>query len=379
VLQRIRYLVSRLISGGSESHSARPWSAATRTVPNPEILAGFRPIRNERAGVTRERVVFLNSIGGLGDALPIPLLARWYKKYYPQDTTILYDSLFIGHYFEPFSGVDEVIRANEHMHDYRLPQQILQADPLLPRNGGIALQDTEFTRLASTHHAHRRWFKPQEVLVKLDFITALTEIVRDDFRSFDITLRAEHRANVDRIVNELSADGRVLFGMQTRGACPYEGLMVPRAKYVRDLTVIAEELADRYGARVLICGDDELRSKRRYARGDWVALDRLVPNIYYKLDIMRRTRLYLGAGSGFSIVVNLMRSPEQVPAIPIYTNPETLLGKTYTYLYPTYVEDGGRTDCVDIFAFRHPDLRDFLFDSPHTPDKVLAMVARFLQ
>jgi hypothetical protein len=74
-----------------------------------------------------------------------------------------------------------------------------------------------------------------------------------------------------------------------------------------------------------------------------------------------------------------MRTPEQLPAIQIYTNPKILHGASHISDYPNYEQDGGGTDYVSIGTFRHPDLRAFLFDAPHTPEKVLDFVARFLE
>jgi hypothetical protein len=340
--------------------------------------SAFRPFRDRTKGLANERVVFLNSIGGLGDCLPMPLITRWYKKFYPEDTTILYDSLFIHHFYEPFPWVDEVYRAGEHVFANYMPNLVLNMDPSLPREGGIPLRETRFTRLVSTHHAHGRILAPEGLVIKMDFWSVLVEILRHGFRSFDMRLKPEHMTRVDSLMRELTGDARTLIGMQTRGACPYGALMLPRDEYVRDLTIIAGALVEKYGARVLICGDDRLLSEERYAGNDWIALDELTPNIYYKLEIMKRTRLYLAATSGFSLLVNLMRTPEQIPAIQIYTNPQTLLGATFK-MYPNYVKDGGCMDVALTVTFRYPDMTDFLFDAPHTPEKVLAFVERFLQ
>lgn len=332
-------------------------------------------------GTAQERVVFMNNIGGVGDTLPMPLLVQWYKKHNPEDTTILHDALFFGYYFEPFSGIDEVIRSSESHPNYFV-RSILHMDPNLPRSDGIPLRETRFTKVVNTNHANGRRMLPDDKVIRMDFYTTLYEIIQSGFHSFGAQLRAEHQANVDAIVRELTADGRMLIGMQTRGACPpqYNGLMLPRADYVRDLTTIASKLVERYGARILICGDDRLLSEDRYASRDWIALDTLVPNIYYKLEIMKRTHLFLAATSGFSLLVNLMRSPEQIPTIQIYTNPQSLLGTQIKKVRPNWEKDGGgRVDLQVLTAsFRHPDLKQFLFDDPHTPEKVLNFVARFL-
>jgi hypothetical protein len=325
-----------------------------------------------------QRVVFLNAIGGLGDTLPMPLLIQRYKRFHPGSTTILYDSLFVHHYCEPFPGIDETYRASEHVLADYVPGWVLQFDRSLPRTGGVPLSDVCPTHVISTHHAHGRKLSLGVPCIEMDFVTQLAKIVRDSFRRFDVRLRLEHAARVDNVIRELTRDGRMLIGLQTRGGSPYNALVVPRKQYVRDLTTIAASLVRKYGARILVCGDDRLQSNEHYVRGDWVALDPLIPNFYYKLEIMKRTRLYLAASSGFSMMVNLMRSPEQVPAIQIYTNPETVRGATYKALYPDYENEGGRMDVEILSTFRHPALRGFLFDAPHTPDKVLAFAGQFL-
>jgi hypothetical protein len=328
--------------------------------------------------MAEQRVVFLNTIGGLGDTLPMPLLIQRYKKFHPDSTTILYDSLFVHHYCEPFPGIDEIHRASEHILPDYVPGWVLQFDRSLPRTGGVALSEVRPTHVVSTHHAHGRKLSLGVPTIEMDFHTQLAKIVRDGFHCFDVRLRPEHAARVDNVIHELTRDGRMLIGLQTRGGSPYNALMLPRKQYVLDLTAIAASLVRKYSARILVCGDDRLQSEEHYVRGDWVALDALIPNFYYKLEIMKRTRLYLAASSGFSIMVNLMRSPEQIPAIQVYTNPATILGATFKMLYADYENEGGGTGVEILSTFRHPTLRGFLFDTPHTPEKVLAFVAQFL-
>jgi SAM-dependent methyltransferase len=373
--------------GGNVDWYANPRTSASTAAFEPSSIVEPGPcadsVRSSSAGRSaasrKERVVFINSIGGLGDSIPIPLAIQWYKSRHPDHTTIFYDSLYVHHFFEPFEWVDEVYVAGEHLHSDGLPAWLRTIEPAPPCVGGVPLERTRFTRLASTHHAHERKFAPDELVVKMDHVMVLTEIVRGGFRSFDLRLKPEHMERVDRIVRGLAADGRALFGIQTRGACPYDGLMVPRADYVRDLTAIADRLVGRYAARVLVCGDDRLLSEERYARGDWIDLDALVRNVYYKFEIMKRTRVFLGATSGFSDVVNLVRSPEQVPAIPIYASVQSMRGGALTSMYPNYERDGGGAYDGDIRTFRDPVLKRFVFDDPHTPEKVLAIVERFLR
>lgn len=51
--------------------------------------------RQAALGREPERIVFINSIGGIGDTVPMPMAIQLYKKYFPQDIAVLYDSLFV--------------------------------------------------------------------------------------------------------------------------------------------------------------------------------------------------------------------------------------------------------------------------------------------
>jgi len=327
-----------------------------------------------------ERAVFINSIGGLGDSVLIPLLMQHYKKHFPADTTILFDSLFFHHYYEQPDYIDEIHHAGELIYANYAPQMILNMDPSLPKEGGILLRQTCFTRFVSTHHAHDRKFDPESMVIKMDFVAGLKGVLQEGFESFDVRLKAEHAAQVDQTMNRLNPDGRMLIGIQTRKS-PYEFMMAkPLEEYAAELTQIAEALTAGYSARILTCGDFKLPLDRRYASSDWIDLDAAVPNIYYKFEIMKRIGLYLAAPSGFSIIVNYMRGKPHLPAVLLYAHPNMFSRELFAKQYPGYFDKGGDFGNALIeWTFRRPDLADFIFDFPHTPEKALRYLERMVR
>jgi hypothetical protein len=327
-----------------------------------------------------ERAVFINSMGGLGDSVLIPLLMQYYKKHYPADTTILFDSLFFHHYYEQPDYIDEIHRAGEQIFANYAPQMILNMDPTLPKDDGILLRQTSFTRFISTHHAHGRKFDPENLVVKMDFVAGLKGVLQEGFDSFDVRLKPAHAAQVDDIMSQLNPDGRMLIGIQTRKS-PYEFMMQkPLEEYAQELTYTAEALTQGCDARILTCGDFKLPWEPRYASGDWIDLDAAVPNIYYKFEIMKRCELYLAAPSGFSIIVNYMRGKPHIPAILLYAHPSMFSKEVFTKQHPEYFEKGGDFGNALIeWTFRRPDLAEFVFDFPHTPEKTIAYIERLIR
>lgn len=331
------------------------------------------------AGRDAERIVFINSIGGLGDSFPMLMAIQLYKKYFPQDITLLYDSMFVHHYFGEWPFVDEVYRAAEHFHTSYALKLILDMDPTLPREGGVNLADTGYSKLVSTHHAHQRRFYPEERVVRMDWATVETDFILQGLAPLRMRLRHPFQSHIDGWLRILKSDGRPLIAIQNRAQNVYRTLQIDGEQYKRELETLAESLVVRHNARVLLLGDTKLESPSRYASGDWVDLDNLVRNIYFKFEILRQCDYVFGSPSGFSFIVNLMRGPEQSPAIILYANERLLIGKDLQELYPDYCAEGGGVDHgLVMTTYQHPALADFIFDTPHTPGKALAFLERLM-
>ena len=84
-------------------------------------------------------VLFFNCIGGLGDSIPILLAMELYKKYVPHSSTVLYDSMFQGHYFDLLGYADYFVQASEHFYEGYAPKMIREMDPGLPISAGVPL------------------------------------------------------------------------------------------------------------------------------------------------------------------------------------------------------------------------------------------------
>lgn len=335
--------------------------------------------RQETPGRESERIVFINSIGGLGDTFPMPMAIQLYKKYFPQDITLLYDSLFIHHYYGKLPYLDEIYRAAEHHYATYAIESILQMDPTLPREGGAKWAEMRYSKLVSTHHAHQRRFYPEESIIEMDWATMQADFVLQGLAPLHLRLRQPFQTHIEGWLRILKGAGRPLIAIQNRAKNPYQTLQIDGESYKKELETLAESLVVKHNARVLLLGDTKLDSPLRYLTGDWVDLDNLVRNIYFKFEILRQCDYVFGSPSGFSLIVNLMRGPEQSPAVFLYGNERLFLGAEFQALYPDYLAQGGGIDHVlAMTTYQHPALAEFMFDVPHTPGKALAFLERLM-
>jgi len=335
--------------------------------------------RQATPGREAERIVFINSIGGLGDTFPMPMAIQLYKKFFPQDITVLYDSIFVHYYYEKLPYIDEVYWAAERLQLSSAIQMILQMDPVLPSEGGVQLTDTKYSKLVSTHHAHHRRFEPEELVVNMDWATVQTDFFLQGLAPLHMRLRQPFQSHIDGWLRILKGDGRLLIAIQNRAQNPYRTLQIDGEQYKRELETLAESLVVKHNARVLLLGDIKLESPSRYKTGDWIDLDTLVRNIYFKFEILRQCDYMFGSPSGFSFNVNLMRSPEQSPAIFLYANERIFLGEELQEIYAGYVTQGGGLNSVLVMTtYQHPALAEFILDTPHTPGKALAFLERLM-
>lgn len=326
-----------------------------------------------------ERIAFINSIGGLGDTFPMPIALQLYKKYFPQDVTLLYDSIFIHHFYEKLPYVDEIYWAAEHHYATYAVETILRMDPTLPRDGGTKWAELNYSKLVSTHHAHQRRFYPEELIVNMDLVTVLIDFILQGMAPLHMPLRQPFQSHVDGWLRILKSDGRPLIAIQSRSQNPYQTLQIAGEPYKLELEALAESLVTKHNARVLLLGDTKLQSSSRYKAGDWIDLDSLIQNIYFKFEILRQCDYFFGSPSGFSLIVNLMRGPEKSPAIVLYGNESFLFTKELQSIYPEYLAQGGGVDAgLVLTTYQHPALAEFIFDMPHTPGKALAFLERLM-
>lgn len=325
------------------------------------------------------RAVFLNSIGGIGDTVSVPVFIEDYKRRYPDHTTVLYDSIHLGHYCERPPYVDEIVTAATHICAHHMPAAILEADADLPGIAGMAFDRLAVTRLVATHQCHDRVFRPEEAVEEMEFDTHLARILDAGFRSLDLRLKPAHSARVDALLGQANRDGRPLVGIAVRSDSPAGTLALPRPVYLREIGRLAQRLVREKGARVLFTGDDRPRdaeATRMFASGDWVDLDERTPVLYYRLEAMRRCALFLGSWSGFWEVVNLMRPAEAAPALQIFNHRRVYEGR-FRSPYRDYYKIGGRHDLALVQAtFRNPDLRALVFDPAPSADGVMAFLNR---
>lgn len=327
--------------------------------------------------------LFFNSIGGLGDSVPILLAMELYKKYVPQSSTVLYDSMFQGHYFDLVGYADRCFQAAEHVYEGYAPKMIRNMDPGLPFDSGLsiaALKDVGINRFVSTHHAHQRRIPASTGVVEMDLSTFLVDSVLHGCMPFLQRFKPQFSGEFESFFSSLNPDNRLLVGIQNRGLNPYGTHQISGPEYIASLEKLADLLVEKFDATVLHCGDLPLNSPRHHASGRWVNLDAIQPNVYFKLEALRRTDYFFGASSGFSMIVNMMRSPSQSPGILLFGSMDLIEGTTIAEMYPSYVQDGGGIDITKIiWSYQHPSLSDFLFDFPHTPEKAIAFVEQLME
>lgn len=335
-------------------------------------------LREPTPGATQERILFFNSIGGLGDTIPVPLVMKLYRSIHPDDRLILYDSMFFSHYFEPLPWIDEIYPAATHLMPTYAVGLIASMDATLPKSGGVALRQIPFTRIVNLFRAHGREVKPEEIVIDIDYHRALNEVLFDDFDSYELRLKKEHQAAVDHIVRVLRKDGRPLIAIQNRAGDPYRNAQLRGGAYSAAIAEIAHRVVDMFGARVLMCGDVKIPSDVRYKRGDWFDLDSIA-NIYYKLDILRQADLVIGAPSGFSLLTNLLRSQSQRPVIFSFCGMDGLQGGMFRRAYPDYDTLGGFFSLgFNITVFRDPKMIELISNDNQTPQDVIEMAAYYM-
>lgn len=328
---------------------------------------------------TNRRVLFLNSIGGLGDGLLILLAMQLYKHYFPQDTIILYDSLFLHHYYEIPEYVDEVYQATEHLHAEGARQMILDMDPSLPRHSGVALKDLVFTHIVSTHHAHQVLLGPASIVIKMDLQSMYKQAILHGSLPLSLKFKARFEQELEAMWSEITRDGRMIVGIHNRAIDPHKNLAVDEAFYRRELEAFAKTLVKEHGARLLLCGDSRLKPADCTLNQDYIDLDRAVPNVYYKLELLRRCAYFFAAPSGFSRNVISMRQPHQSPGVMCFASVRRYLIESLSRMYPGYSENGGGLDAnLVLCTCQHPALLEFLLREPHSHRTILEFFEKLL-
>ncbi len=292
---------------------------------------------------------------------------------------MLFDSMFLHHYFEPMPWIDEVYRAAAPLMSNYAVEMVQQMDLTLPQAGGFSLQQIQFNRIVNFFRTHGREINPPEIVANIDFYRALNEVLLDGFDRYELCLRAEHQAKVDQIMQVLRKDGRPLIGIQNRAHDWYGQLQITGDAYIEAISEIAHQLVERYGARILMCGDVKIPSDFRYKRGDWFDLDG-VANIYYKIDILRQVDLMIGALSGFSLLVNFVRGQAQRPVIFPFCRMESLRGEMVRRAYPDYEAQGGFCSMAyNAVVFRDAKLLDLVSNEHQSAHDVLEVAAHYMR
>jgi hypothetical protein len=109
----------------------------------------------------------------------------------------------------------------------------------------------------------------------------------------------------------------------------------------------------------------------RHRKGDWIELNAVEGNTYVKLDVLSRCDYLLGAASGFSLISNLMRTPDQAPGLLMHSTFDLLESREFQKAYPNYVQAGGGVNSAKVpWAYQHPIQGDFLLNMPHTNEQI---------
>jgi len=326
-------------------------------------------------------VVFFNCIGGLGDAIPMLLLLKLYKKYHPEDVVVLYDSLFLNHYYDLSGYADHVVQASDHIFQFNCVKMVTCQDRSLPVHEGkplAALNPLLPTKMVSTHHAHHVHLPASEAVLKMDYGTALVDSVLAGCLPMRLRPRPWFEAEINRFMELVNPGNRMLIGVQNRASDPYETHQIRGDAYRENLEHIAAALQSKHSAQVVTCGDMRLCMPGNGGGSDsvpWVDLDRLQVSLYLKLETMRRSDLLLCASSGFAMTANFMREPRQLAGIPLFMGKALVEGSDNVRIYPDFVASGGGVNVGKVvWTYQHPLQQELLLDLNQNPEKILNFV-----
>ena len=338
---------------------------ATQTQTQPQA-------QNGEPGV---RVLFLNSIGGLEDTFLIPHLMEAYRRKFPEDTLLLYDSLCLDHYYEKPDYIDEIIPAQDHFASNGMAQIVRACDPeLQPRTGrpvGMVAHD----RMVETHRAFFRQWPIQGMCMQIDYDTTLCDLLNTGYFPMNLTLRAEHQEKVRALLDRINPDGRPLAGVYISLDQQDGRLSQSAGAALREMGRIAEGLCDQYGARVLFSGDAKPFKKQRYLDGDWIDLDDESGVLFHLIEVMARCELFVGLPGGFWETVNLMRPVGSAPALQVFGTQALYEGKVRPR-FRNYLNLGKKIDLAWVQATaRDNALPDFIRNRAQSADAVLAFIA----
>lgn len=332
----------------------------------------------DKGSPVRDTVVFFNCIGGLGDSIPMLLLMKLYKKYHPEDIVVLYDSLYLGHYYDLREYADHVVQASEHIFDFNCVRVVTVQDPSLPVDQGkplSALNSLLPTKMVSTHHAHRVNLPDSGTVLKIDYGTALVDSVLAGCLPMRLRPRPWFAAEINRFMEFVNPGKRMLIGVQNRALDPYETHQLRGELYKAELEDVAAALQRRHSAQIVTCGDLRLCAPSNRSNSSavpWVDLDCLRMSLYLKLEVMRRSDLLLGASSGFAMTANFMREPNQIGGVPLFMGKSLVEGSDNCRVYPNFIADGGGVNVGKVvWTYQHPLQRELLLDMNQSSDKIL--------
>lgn len=273
-----------------------------------------------------KRILFINSVGGFGDTLPIPLIIKYYKFFFPADECVLYDSMGLYKYYKKIPFVDKHLRAAKPFGGLKsaYPVQIIQHCLQDDSTNAIEITDNEFDFVVSTHHLHGYTPKTESEILNIDLAFALEQVIsQKGFLGLKMTLKDQHEERIQNILNHLKEEGRILIGIQNRAHDPYLNHAVRGFEYIKSLQRLSELFIEHKDATILHLGDEPIPDDWRYVSGQYRNLN-FLSDFYYKLEIFKRLDIVFGAVSGFTFMANFLRDERLVPLVAAFPNFEAL-------------------------------------------------------
>jgi hypothetical protein len=273
-----------------------------------------------------KRILFVNSVGGFGDTLLVPLVIKYYKYFFPNDECILYDSMGLYKYYKNVPYVDKHIRAAQPFgalkSDYavKIIGECVRDDP----TNAVEISEKEFDFFVNTHHLHGHTAKTDSEILYIDYAFALEQVIaQKGFLGLKMTLKDQHDEIIQKILNRLKEEGRILIGIQNRAHDPYHNHAVRGFDYIKSIQKLSELFIESKRATILQIGDAPIPDDWRYVTGEYRNLNFLL-DFYYKLEIFKRLDIVVGSVSGFTFTANLLRDSRLVPLVVAFPLLEAL-------------------------------------------------------
>ncbi len=332
-------------------------------------------------------VLFVNSIGAFGDSVPMPRIIEHYKKQNPQHKTVLYDTLYFNHFYEKPDSIDEIVCGDQVLFNrrrfYCTDQITYNAKKLYPKKF-TPLRNVSFSHVFSTHHEHAYGLNYPERTILADYHSICAEILLDKSqRPYSPVMKPEYLVTVLRFLEEFKAKKRPIISIQNRHFDPYKLLQLNGDDYKNAIIDLAQKLVTRCNAIVLFCGDQlHIEDHPFFQNGDWMDINSNKEfNFYQKLEILKRTDIFMGTPSGFTTIVDFMRDTKDFPTMVIYANKNAVEGSFLQILSDKvgFKHKMTSTQLIYINGTRaDPQLAELMNDYAQTPEVILTHVERLL-